>query len=91
MSKTIPVNLCSEQLDLIICHLSHDYVHFKDDAEGGSGSTLYHDIAWVLTDLIKSKKHPNYQENVNSGTADVWFDNNIEELLKTHNFNPEEN
>ena len=86
MPKTIPVNLCAEQLDLIICHLSHDYVHFRDDAEGGSGSTLYHDIAWVLEDLIKSKKHPNYHENVNTG-----FDNNIEELLKTHNYNAEEN
>ena len=85
MTKTIPVNLYAEQLDLIICHLSHDYVRFRDDAEGGSGSTLYHDIAWVLKDLIKSKKHPNYQDNVNSST-----DNNIEELLKTHNFNAEE-
>ena len=91
MPKTIPVNLCAEQLDLIICHLSHDYVHFRDDAEGGSGSTLYHDIAWVLEDLIKAKKHPNYHENVNTGTADVWFENNIEELLKTHNYNSEEN
>ena len=83
MTKTIPVHLCAEQLDLIITHLSADYLFSKDRAE--EGSSLYHDLAWVLKDLIQFKKHQNYQYNVNTG-----FYNDIENLLKEHNFNPEE-